>query len=238
MPSPSAKNYHLLKYADNTVLIELLHGDEPSSLQQASESLMNWWTNNNLLIDVGKTKEMIFSNWRFSPSCDDLILNDVHVDRVENFKYLGTILDSKLNFKINTDHVAEKARKRIFIMKHPSFLKITESMRVKCYVAFIECCFLYHLSKIHGHLTNASKKDINRVIKLASWLGDCSFDDIDRLSSRCMKARCLWMFTTQGNNPVFELDRLPSGCYRMLKARVALNSNCYRVQAIKLLNNL
>ena len=29
MPSPSAKNYHLLKYADDTVLIELLHGDEP-----------------------------------------------------------------------------------------------------------------------------------------------------------------------------------------------------------------
>ena len=26
MPSPSAKNYHLLKYADDTVLIELLHG--------------------------------------------------------------------------------------------------------------------------------------------------------------------------------------------------------------------
>ena len=227
MPSPSAKNCHLLKYTDDTVLIELLHGDEPSSLQQASESLMNWCTNNNLLINVGKSKEMFLSNWRFSTSCDDLILNDVHVDRVENFKYLGTILDSKLNFKMNTDHVAEKAWRWIFIMKHLSFLKITNPIRVKCYVTFIECCFLYHLSTIHGHLTNASKKNINRIIKLASRLGDCTFDDIDTLSSRCMKARCLRMFATQGNNPIFELDRLPSGRYRMLKARVALRSNCY-----------
>ena len=117
MPSPSTKNYHSLQYADDTVLIELLHGDEPSSLQQASESFMNWFANNNLIIHVGKTKEMVFSNLGFTPSCDDMILNDVHVDKVENFKYLGTILDSELNFKMNTDHDAEKAR-RIFIMKH------------------------------------------------------------------------------------------------------------------------
>ena len=73
MPSPLAKNYHLLQYADDTVLIELLHGDEPSSLQQASESLMNWCANNNLTINVRKTKEMFFSNWRCSPTCYDLI---------------------------------------------------------------------------------------------------------------------------------------------------------------------
>ena len=56
MPSPSTKNYHLFKYADDSVLIELLHGDEPSSLQQASESFMNWCTNTNLSINLGKTK--------------------------------------------------------------------------------------------------------------------------------------------------------------------------------------
>ena len=40
----------------------------------------------------------MFRNF-FSPSCDDLIVNNVPVHRVENFKYLGTILDSKLNVK-------------------------------------------------------------------------------------------------------------------------------------------
>ena len=123
-------------------------------------------------------------------------------------------------------------------MKHLSFLKITKPIQVKCYVAFTECCFLYHLSTIHGHRTNASKKDINRIIKLASRLGDCTLDDTGTISSRCMKARCLWMFATQGNNPIFKLDRLPSGRYQMIKARVALRCNCYRMQAIRLLKNL
>ena len=85
MPSPSATNYHLLKYADDTVLIELLHSDELSSMQQASELMIKWCTDNELVINVGKTKEMFFSNLRFNPVCDDLFLNDSKVDRVANF---------------------------------------------------------------------------------------------------------------------------------------------------------
>ena len=82
---------------------------------------------------------MFFSNWRFSPSCDDLILNDVHVDRAENFRYLGTVLDGKLNFKMNTDHAAEKARRMIFIMNHLSFLKITKPSSNHCVHRLFGC---------------------------------------------------------------------------------------------------
>ena len=125
------------------------------------------------------------------------------------------------------------------MMKRLSFLKkIAKPIRVKRYVTFIECCFLHHLSTIHGHLTKSSKKSIDSIIQLTSWFGDCTFNDVDTLSSGCMRARCLRMFATQGNNPIFEPDRLPPGHYRMIKARVALHRNCYRVQAIKMLNNL
>ena len=60
---------------------------------------MIWCTNNNFIINVSNAEQMFFfCNLRFSPSCDEPILNDVHVDGVENLKYLGTILDSKLQF--------------------------------------------------------------------------------------------------------------------------------------------
>ena len=44
--------------------------------------------------------------------------------------------------------------------------------------------FLYHLSTIHGHISRASKKNLNNVIKLAGCLGDCKFDDIDAVYDR------------------------------------------------------
>ena len=105
-----------------------------------------------------------------------LFLNDSKVDRVANFTYLGTILDSKMNFKLNVEHIVKKARKRIFIMKQLSFLKIAKPIRMRCYVTFIECCFMYHLSTIHGHVSKTSKKSINNVIKLAGCLGECTFN--------------------------------------------------------------
>ena len=74
MSSPSARNFHLLKYADDADLIELLHSDEPSSLQQDSESLVNWYYDNELMYVKCKTQEL-FSNLKCTPSCDYLILN-------------------------------------------------------------------------------------------------------------------------------------------------------------------
>ena len=158
------------------------------------------------------------------------------IDRVDNFKYLGTILDSKLNFKLHSDHVVEKARKRVFMMKKLSFLGIAKPVRIRCYRTFIERCFLYHLSTIHGHVSRARKKNFNNVIKLAGHPGDCKFDDVDAVQHRCMKSRCLRMFTTECNYPLSLLDRLPSGRYRTLKTRTTVRSNCYRARAIQYMN--
>ena len=139
---------------------------------------------------------------------------------------------------IMTQYIVKKARKRLFIMKQLSFLKIAKPIRMRCYVTFIECCLMYHLSTIHGHVSKTSKKSINNVIKLAGRLGECTFDDIDTIYKRCMKSRCLRMFACDNDNQLFELDRLPSGRYRTLKTRVAIRSNCYRANAIKYMNAL
>ena len=59
---------------------------------------------------------MFFNNLRFNPVCDYLFLNDskVLVDRVANLTYLGTILNSKMNFKLNMEHIVKKAQKNCF----------------------------------------------------------------------------------------------------------------------------
>ena len=74
VPSRSAKSFHLLKYADDTVLIELLHSNEPSSLQQASESLVNWCNDSKLIIKVSKTMVIFFIDLNFTASCDHFFL--------------------------------------------------------------------------------------------------------------------------------------------------------------------
>ena len=88
---------------------------------------------------------MIVSNKRDNPVCDTLAINRSDVEEVDKVIYLGTAIDSKLNFKTDTDAVVKKAHKRLFIMKQLSATRVSQPIRIRCYPTFIECIFLNHL---------------------------------------------------------------------------------------------
>lgn len=235
MPLPSIGDYHLIKYADDTILLELCTPDQPSTLHTAANQLYDWFCANDLILNVSKTKHMIFSNKRDNPSCDTLAINNTEVEQVNQFVYLGTTLDTKLDFKAHTQSVIKKARKRLFIMKHLSALKVSKPIRVRCYTTFIECVFIYHLCTVFGHLSKASQDAINNVISTAGFLAGCDFSLISDVYNRCFKKKCLRLYATD-TEPIFELERLPSGRFRTLRCRVDLRKNSFRALCIKFLN--
>ena len=61
-----------------------------------------------------KTKEMLI-DFRKNPSAiPDLLIDGVRVERVTEYKYLGTVLDNKLNFSTNFIH--KKCQPRVFCL--------------------------------------------------------------------------------------------------------------------------
>ena len=63
---------------------------------------------NELVLNVSKTKERIISNMRDNPTCDSLVIEGTAVEQVDSFKYMGTVVYEKLNFKTNTQAVIKK----------------------------------------------------------------------------------------------------------------------------------
>ena len=56
-------------------------------------------------LDAKKTKEMLF-DFRKAPTVIlNIFIDGLKVERVTEHKYLGTILDNKLYFNINTDFI-------------------------------------------------------------------------------------------------------------------------------------
>jgi hypothetical protein len=237
MPIPKYGNFHLIKYADDTVLIELLSKNDASFMSKAANELADWCNVNDLSLNVLKTKELIVCNLRDNPTHPKLTINGSDVEQVESFKYLGTILDKKLRFSENTSHTTKKARKRLYIMKKLYAMHVSKSLRIQCYRTFIECIFLYHLPTLYGHLSNISRMAINRVIDLAAYLGDCQFQHIDSIYRQAMKTRCLRLVCAQ-SDPNFILEQLPSGRYMTVKARINLRSNSFRACCARTLNNI
>ena len=199
---PSSGNFHLIKYADDIVFIELLSKNDVSQMDIAAHDLAGWCHDNDLFLNVSKTKELLLCNLRDNPVYENLIIDGHNVEQVDSFKYLETVIEERLRFQEHSMEVIKKARKRLYIMKKLCARRVSGPLRVQCYTTFIECIFLYHLSTVFGHLSAMSRKSINRVLDLASFLGDYDFNTIETVYERLMKTRCLRLVAAGQMNPV------------------------------------
>ena len=56
----------------------------------------------------GKTKEMVIDFRRKPTTLLDLYIDCVKVERVDKYKYLGTVRENKLTFNLNTASIHKK----------------------------------------------------------------------------------------------------------------------------------
>ena len=90
-------------YADDTAIC--VHASVPHEMQQKLESVMvkvsRWYQVNKLSVNLNKTKLMFFGTGPMLECMNQVQVRLDHIDiaRVDAFKYLGLMLDSKLTFK-------------------------------------------------------------------------------------------------------------------------------------------
>jgi hypothetical protein len=235
----SYENIHILKYADDTVILELLCQEQPSNLQQEISKLAAWCSENFLLINTSKTKEMLFTNKQHNPDPPLITINDSNVLRVEEYKYLGTTLHHKLNFSTNTSNIVKKANKRLFIVKQLAYMKVLPTTIKLAFSTFIESILRYHIVIIHGHLTAEMKKQYNHVLKTAAKLSQSQleYEPIDSIYNTHFRRKCLRICCTAADPPV-TLEQLPSGRFRIPKHRVNCRKLCFRSLCVRYINTV
>jgi len=96
----------LIKYSDDSALQDL--SNSHTIYTEEVHRFTKWCKENYLELNVRKTKELII-DFRKSPNeIPALFINDSKVERVEEYKYLGTVLDNKLTFNANTTLIHKK----------------------------------------------------------------------------------------------------------------------------------
>jgi hypothetical protein len=69
-----------------------------------------WCQDNNLSLNVSKTKDMIVDYWKRSAEQAPINIDGTEVDRVESFKFLGVHITNKLSWSKHTKTVVKRAR--------------------------------------------------------------------------------------------------------------------------------
>ena len=76
-----------------------------------------WCQENNLTLNVNKTKEMIVDFRKQQREQPPIYIDGTVVERVESFKFLGVHITNKLKLSTHTDSVVKKAQQCLFKLR-------------------------------------------------------------------------------------------------------------------------
>ena len=115
-------NFQFIIYADDTALYTTINNFNSDStdvtlINSELSSIYDWLKLNKLSLNVSKTKAMIFSTPQRQVTYPEIYLNEIKIDFVTTFNYLGIIIDEKLNFKTHIDMITNKISRVVGIMK-------------------------------------------------------------------------------------------------------------------------
>ena len=234
-------NLKLLKYADDMALVGLLREDdathEEAYFKQVT-ALQDWCQASKLEMNVSKTKELIIQT---KSEGDDnmvpVIINNQPIEKVKQFKYLGTIIDQSLTFSHNTDYIYKKANQRLYLIRKLRSFGVSQHILITAYRSLVETVLSYNMTAWYGNLNVKNKNKLSKIVKIAGKLTGkpqkqlC--DIFDRAVNR--KARKISGDASHPLNSAFEL--LPSGRrYRVPRASRNIYKKSFIPCAILALN--
>ena len=151
-----------VNYADDTTLY-LSHSNLRTLINTFNYSLCNldrWFKGNRLVLNANKTNCMLINNVNVE-SLSPVIIDDTPINWVDKIKFLGVIIDNKLNFKEHVNTISSRISRSIGVIRRINN-QLTNSVLLKLYY-----------SLIYSHMTygilawgNSSNFNVNRISRI------------------------------------------------------------------------
>ena len=88
----------IIKFTDDTTVRGLITDNDETAFREEVRDLAWWCQNNNLSLNVTKTKEMVVDYRKRSTEHAPILIDGAVVEQVESFKFLGVHINNKLDW--------------------------------------------------------------------------------------------------------------------------------------------
>ena len=228
-----------IKFADDTAIIGLIRDNDETNYRAWVDQFIEWCRSSCLLLNTNKTKEMIFDFRSGGSTHQQMTIEAQGIEVVEEYKYLGTIIDAKLSWNTNTDAIYKKGLQRLYFMRKLRQFRVEKDMMVLFYRSFVEsiltfCSIAWYLS-----LSVTNKSKLHRIVSMASKIAGLQLSSLTTIcESRVVRkgqAIC-----GDGLHPLFQAyEVLPSGRrYRVPSLQTNRARKSFIPTSITLLNKL
>lgn len=226
----------LCLYADDTAIFcKSKSENELQCLAQSQfEIICKWLKLNKLILNVSKTKVMLFGRkCKMKNAKLDLYYDEHKLEKVDTFKYLGVVLDSRLDWSQHLSHITMKISRAIGCIRRIRMF-LTHKNLINLYYAMIlphidYCCTSWGIYS----QTNRSKLQrlqnkyirlifrVNRHTSVSSYRSDLNVQSIEeRIKFQC----CVLVYKILNGQAPNYLNRLLRLRPVLYHTRYALNS--------------
>lgn len=95
-------------------------GSPPLAYRDEVRGLAAWCQDNNLSLNICKTKEMIVDFRKLQRGGHNTIhIEGAAVERVSNFKFLGVYIKDDITWSMQADSAVKTAQKRLYFLRRP-----------------------------------------------------------------------------------------------------------------------
>ncbi|KAK1797989.1 hypothetical protein P4O66_000750 [Electrophorus voltai] len=200
----------IVKFADDTVVVGLISDNDERAYLEEIKQLENWCQENNLLLNVSKTKELIVDcSKKQERHYQPVRIGGTTVARVDSFRYLGVHIPQDLSWSRHTNTLAKKARQRLYHLRRLRDFRLPSKVLRNFYTCTIESILTGNITVWFGNSTKQDRQALQRLVRSAERITHTELPDLQTIYyKRCQtKARRIVKDPTHPNNRLFSLLR-------------------------------
>ena len=227
----------IINFADDTTVVGIVNGNDESSYREEVKHLEGWCSDNNLLLNVDKTKEMIVDFRKSQPEHTPLSISGAPVERVENIKFLGVQISDKLTWSRNTTGIVKRAQQKLYFLRKLKKASLPSNILTTFYRGTIESLLTYCITTWYPSCNTADMNALHMVVRGAEKIIGVSLPSIqDLFQSRCLKKA--QNIVEDSSHPLYKLFvLLPSGKRFQSISENNYLLNSFNPQAVRMLNS-
>ena len=115
--------FNFISYADDTTLLSSLNNfvnaqnaDSDLLINKELFKINEWLVINKLSLNIAKSKFMVFHMHREHIEAPAPKINNIIIEKVNEFNFLGLTLDTHLNWKKHSEHISNRCTRIIRIL--------------------------------------------------------------------------------------------------------------------------
>ncbi|KAI5616883.1 gastrula zinc finger protein XlCGF28.1-like [Silurus asotus] len=155
-------------FADDTIVVGLISNNDEIAYLQEVKNLERWCQENNLLLNVSKTKELIVDfSTKQERSYQPLNICGTPVERVDSFRYLGVHITQDLSWSCHINTLVKKARQRLYHLRRLRDFKLPSQVLKTFYTCTIESVLMGSITSWFGNSTMQDRQALQSVVRSA-----------------------------------------------------------------------